>query len=168
MLLPRPALTAATFWVFNVGMHGFMQRLFGQLADRVGFDRLQEVELGVGIAVLALGTVWLGVRGGWRLAGIVATANVLAGLTFVTRAEGIHLVQYALVYMLWARALVPRQAFWLTVGLGGVDEALQWAVLDPTHAGAVVDVRDCVLNFVGALNGWALTAGRPGPKPRTG
>lgn len=152
---------AMAFWAANVAAHHEAQVLFAWIAKVWGFDRLQAVEAGVFGTALLVAVGWLAWRAGPRIAGLVALGNLLAAASFVTRAEAIHLVQYALVFGAWARVLKPRQAFYLTAVLGFVDEGLQWAWLDTERAGPWPDWKDCALNVVGALNGWAaVTAWR--------
>lgn len=158
MASPRTApAVAAGFWIVNVLAHHEAQELFGWLAGTYGFTTLQTVEAWI-FTLFFLGFgVWLGLRGSWRIAGIVLFANLFGAATFATRAEALHLIQYAMVCAFWARALKPRQAFYLTAMLGACDEVLQWAWLDTARSAAFVDMKDCGLNVVGALNGWALT-----------
>lgn len=160
------AAVAAGFWIVNVLVHHQGQELFAWLADTYGFATLQAVEAWIFILLFLVFGAWLGLRRGWRIAGIVMFANLLGAATFVTRAEALHLVQYALVCVLWARAVKPRQAFYLTVMLGVCDEVLQWAWLDTARSASFVDLKDCGLNLVGALNGWALSWAFSKPQPK--
>ncbi len=155
---------AGVFWFGNVGAHHYAQEFWAWMAATWGFGSLQRGEAALFVPLLALGLTWVGRRLGLRTALIVLLANVVAAANFVTNAEAVHLVQYAAVYFLWARVLNPRQAFYLTVFLGFCDEAVQWAWLDTVRSARFIDLKDCGLNLVGALNGWAVSRAWASPR----
>ena len=89
----------------------------------------------------------------------VAMMVLLAGLLLMqTRAEAVHLVQYAWLALVWLRVIgdPTRTVVWCLL-LGGLDEAWQRWVLYADRPGVYLDFNDVLLNGLGALVGvsWA-------------
>lgn len=166
-LVAGPALP---FWFATVVLHDPVQELFSWGAEAWGVAGLAW-RVGLVGAALGLPLVAAEVRAAWSrfgTAGLWAwafwgAASSAAGLALTqTRAELVHLPQYALVAWLVAGAgLAPTAALLTCLGLGALDEAWQWRVLYPERA---MDWNDVTLDLVGALAG-VLTRVRAEPRP---
>lgn len=152
----RPLTPALSVWFATVLLHEPVQGVFRTLAERMGFEQLQRWEALLGAPLLLLATGGLG-WSAWRRHGtlvpwlIWATVTGVGWLTLTqTRAEAIHLPQYALVAALLRHAGRPaRAAVGAACILGTIDEAFQAFVLYARP----MDWNDTTLNALGALAG---------------
>lgn len=150
---------ALPLWFVTVVLHDVVQELFSWGAEAWGTAGLA---LRVGLVAAVFGLPWLAreLWGAWRGFGAtglwawgwVGAASSAASLVLTqTRAELVHLPQYALIAWLVSGAgLAPTPALLLCLALGALDEAWQWIVLYPERA---MDWNDVTLDLCGALLG---------------
>lgn len=154
-------------WVAGVLLHDPVTVLLAGIAERHGFATLQAALGAAWTALGALGLAWVLRRGGaaallpW--AAWAAQVALWWAVCQQTRAEAVHLVQYALpVWLLWPRWGARPTALLAACALAGIlDEGVQARVLYPERP---FDWNDVVLDVLGGVAG-ALVRRTPRPDP---
>ena len=159
-------------WLTGVLAHDWVQRGFAALVQVWGFDRVQALQL-LGWGTLGFVGLLSAGRGVCRrrgpaalgpLIGVCVLVGLAWSLLMQTRAEAVHLLQYAGLALVWQRVIgdPTRTLAWCLL-LGGLDEAWQRLVLYADRPDVRMDFNDIVLNGLGALVGltWAWSRRRP-------
>ena len=159
-------------WLTGVLAHDWVQRGFAELIRVWGFERIEEIQLVVWGAMGSAGLLGAGWavhhRRGPRALLSLLGVGLMVGLSWAvlmqTRAEAVHLLQYAGLALVWQRVIGdPTRTLTWCLLLGGLDEGWQRWVLYVDRPGVHMDFNDVVLNGLGALLGltWAWSRRRP-------
>ncbi len=158
--MTRAPISVAILFAAFVFLHLPVEDVFDWFAARYGFEAYDRVTFGVfavsAIGLLAAAWLWPSPRRvliGSSATALVALAAIVHRLLVVVSVENIHYPQYALLAGAVAYVAPNLEIAWLvTVALGIVDEAFQFAALT-RGTPPYFDWNDIVLNAIGASLG---------------